>query len=420
MGTESALAKRVVVTGVGCVTPLGANYAETLASALAGRSGVGPTTHFDASDFSCRIAAEYSGELAPSVLGAKDLRRTNRCVLFALEATAEALADSDLDIEEGNRDRIGVAIGSGIGGLGTILENDAILRESGPRRVSPFTIPMGISNMSSGMVSVHHGLRGPNICHVSACASGSHAIGEGVRLIQRGEADAMVVGGAEAPILGVTVAGFASMKAVSTRNDAPQQASRPFDRARDGFVVGEGAGILVIESLERALARGARIRAEVIGYGASADATHMVAPDSEGTGAALCMQRALDEAGLPREEVGYVNAHATSTPAGDVAEVVALRRVFGDHLDRLPVSATKSMTGHLLGAAGSVEAILCIGAMESERLPPTLNLEDVDPECQLDHVAEKARGARVAVALSNSFGFGGTNASLILGLFDGS
>ena len=329
MGTESALAKRVVVTGVGCVTPLGANYAETLASALAGRSGVGPTTHFDASDFSCRIAAEYSGELAPSVLGAKDLRRTNRCVLFALEATAEALADSDLDIEDGNRERIGVAIGSGIGGLGTILENDAILRESVPRRVSPFTIPMGISNMSSGMVSVHHGLQGPNICHVSACASGSHAIGEGVRLIQRGEADAMVVGGAEAPILGVTVAGFASMKAVSTRNDAPQQASRPFDRARDGFVVGEGAGILVIESLERALARGARIRAEVIGYGASADATHMVAPDSEGTGAALCMQRALDEAGLPREEVGYVNAHATSTPAGDVAEVVRLGRAKG-------------------------------------------------------------------------------------------
>ena len=419
MGAESAREKRVVVTGVGCVTPLGANYSETLASALAGQSGVGPTTHFDASDFSCRIAAEYSGKLTPAVLSAKDLRRTNRCVLFALEATAEALADSGLEITEGNRDRIGVAIGTGIGGLGTILENDAILRDSGPRRVSPFTIPMGIANMSGGMVSVHHGLRGPNICHASACASGSHAIGEGVRLIQRGEADAMVVGGAEAPILGVTVAGFASMKALSTRNDAPQQASRPFDRDRDGFVVGEGAGILVIESLEQARARGARIRAEVLGYGASADATHMVAPDPVGDGAYRCMERALEEAGLPAREVGYVNAHATSTPAGDMAEVVALRRIFGDHLDRLPVSATKSMTGHLLGAAGSVEAILCIGAMEGGRLPPTINLDDIDPDCQLDHVAQKARDARTAVALSNSFGFGGTNASLLLGLVDG-
>ena len=419
MGAESARAKRIVITGVGCVTPLGGNYPETLASALSGRSGVGPTTHFDASDFPCRIAAEYSGELAPRVLGARDLRRTNRCVLFALEAAAEALADSGLEIGDGNRDRIGVAIGSGIGGLGTILENDAILRESGPRRVSPFTIPMGIANMSSGMVSVQYGLRGPNVCHVSACASGSHAIGEGTRMIQRGEADVMVVGGSEAPILGVTVAGFASMKAVSTRNEAPEQASRPFDRDRDGFVVGEGAGIVVIESLEHARARGASIRAEVLGYGASADAIHMVAPDPVGEGASRCMERALEDAGLPAEEVGYVNAHATSTPAGDAAEVIALRRTFGAHLDRLPVSATKSMTGHLLGAAGSVEAILCIGAMESGRLPPTINLDEIDPDCQLDHVARKARTASVSVALSNSFGFGGTNASLVLGLTRG-
>lgn len=412
----SARTRRVVVTGLGCVTPLGGDYASTLEAAWAGCSGAGVITHFDPSDFSCRIAAEYGGPLAPDILPARDLRRTNRCVLFALEATAEALADSGLGIDDGNRDRIGVAIGTGIGGLGTILENDAILREKGPRRVSPFTIPMGIANMSSGMVSLHYSIRGPNICHVSACASGAHAIGEAAKLIERGQADVMIVGGAEAPILGVTVAGFASMKALSTRNDDPELASRPFDRGRDGFVVGEGAGILVIESLEHAQARGARIRAEVMGYGATADATHAVAPDPAGEAASRCMDLALKDAGIRPEAVGYVNAHATSTPAGDPAEAEALRRTFGDHLDRLPVSATKSMTGHLLGAAGSVEAILSIGAMEGGRLPPTINLDDPDPACPLDHVANRARSVRVDVALSNSFGFGGTNASLVLGV----
>ncbi|HIF98754.1 MAG TPA: beta-ketoacyl-[acyl-carrier-protein] synthase II [Myxococcales bacterium] len=416
MAGASARTKRVVVTGLGCVTPLGGNYASTLEAAWAGRSGAGAITHFDPSEFSCRIAAEYTEPLAPDILAARDLRRTNRCVLFALEATAEALADSGLEIDDGNRNRIGVAIGSGIGGLGTILENDAILREKGPRRVSPFTIPMGIANMSSGMISVHYSIRGPNICHVSACASGAHAIGEAAKLIERGQADVMIVGGAEAPILGVTVAGFASMKALSTRNDDPERASRPFDRGRDGFVVGEGAGVLVIESLEHAQARGASIRAEVMGYGATADATHAVAPDPAGEAASRCMDLALEDAGIRPEDVGYVNAHATSTPAGDPAEVVALRRTFGDYLDRLPVSATKSMTGHLLGAAGSVEAILSIGAMEGGRLPPTINLDDPDPACALDHVANRARSVRVDVALSNSFGFGGTNASLVLGL----
>ncbi len=416
MAGASARTKRVVVTGLGCVTPLGGNYASTLEAAWAGRSGAGAITHFDPSEFSCRIAAEYTEPLAPDILAARDLRRTNRCVLFALEATAEALADSGLRIDDGNRNRIGVAIGSGIGGLGTILENDAILREKGPRRVSPFTIPMGIANMSSGMISVHYSIRGPNICHVSACASGAHAIGEATKLIERGQADVMIVGGAEAPILGVTVAGFASMKALSTRNDDPERASRPFDRGRDGFVVGEGAGVLVIESLEHAQARGASIRAEVMGYGATADATHAVAPDPAGEAASRCMDLALEDAGIRPEDVGYVNAHATSTPAGDPAEVVALRRTFGDYLDRLPVSATKSMTGHLLGAAGSVEAILSIGAMEGGRLPPTINLDDPDPACALDHVANRARSVRVDVALSNSFGFGGTNASLVLGL----
>jgi 3-oxoacyl-[acyl-carrier-protein] synthase II len=416
MAGASARTKRVVVTGLGCITPLGANYASTLEAAWAGRSGVGAISHFDSSDFPCRIAAEYRGPLAPEILAARDLRRTNRCVLFALEAAAEALADSGLVIEDSNRERIGVAIGSGIGGLGTILENDAILRDKGPRRVSPFTIPMGIANMSSGMISLHYSIRGPNVCHVSACASGAHAIGEGAKMIERGQVDAMVVGGAEAPILGVTLAGFASMKALSTRNDDPVRASRPFDRGRDGFVVGEGAGVLVIESLEHARSRGASIRAEVMGYGATADATHTVAPDPEGEGASRCMGLALEDAGIPPEAVGYLNAHATSTPAGDPAETVALRRTFGDHLDRLPVSSTKSMMGHLLGAAGSVEAILSIGAMEGGRLPPTINLEDPDPACALDHVANRARSARVDVAMSNSFGFGGTNASLVLGV----
>jgi len=416
MAGASARTKRVVVTGLGCITPLGANYASTLEAAWAGRSGVGAISHFDSSDFPCRIAAEYRGPLAPEILAARDLRRTNRCVLFALEAAAEALADSGLVIEDSNRDRIGVAIGSGIGGLGTILENDAILRAKGPRRVSPFTIPMGIANMSSGMISLHYSIRGPNVCHVSACASGAHAIGEGAKLIERGQADAMIVGGAEAPILGVTLAGFASMKALSTSNDDPVRASRPFDRGRDGFVVGEGAGVLVIESLEHARSRGASIRAEVMGYGATADATHTVAPDPEGEGASRCMGLALEDAGIPPEAVGYLNAHATSTPAGDPAETVALRRTFGAHLDRLPVSSTKSMMGHLLGAAGSVEAILSIGAMEGGRLPPTINLDDPDPACALDHVANRARSARVDVAMSNSFGFGGTNASLVLGV----
>ena len=418
MAGVSAQAKRVVVTGIGCVTPLGGNYSTTLEAAFAGRSGAGPITHFDPLGFSSRIAAEYGPVLAPKVLRARDLRRTNRCVLFALEAAAEALNSSGLEIDDSNRDRVGVAIGSGIGGLGTILENDAILREKGPRRVSPFTIPMGIANMSSGMISVHHGARGPNVCHVTACASGAHAIGEGAELIKRGQADAMIVGGAEAPILGVTVAGFASMKALSTRNEEPERASRPFDRGRDGFVVGEGAGVLVIESLEHARARGASIRAEVMGYGATADATHPVAPDPGGEAASRCMEWALADAGIPPEEVGYVNAHATSTPLGDPAEVAALRRTFGGYLDRLPVSATKSMTGHLLGAAGSVEAILSIGALESGRLPPTINLDDPDPACALDHVANRARSARPGVALSNSFGFGGTNASLVLGITD--
>jgi len=415
MGGAPTPPRGVVVTGIGCVSPLGPDFPSTWSAAVAGRSGIGPVTRLDAEGYPARIAGECTDAITPAVLPAKELRRTDRCVLLALQAAGEALEDAALDPSEDDADRIGVAIGSGIGGLDTILENERTLLAKGPRRVSPFTIPMGIANMPSGLVSLHHGLRGPNLCHVSACATGAHAIGEGAAIIERGQADVMVVGGTEAPILGVSLAGFAAMKALSTRNDDPARASRPFDRGRDGFVMGEGAAVLVLESLEHAQARGARIRARILGYGATADATHMVAPDPEGRGASRCMEAALRSAGLAPDDVGYVNAHATSTPAGDPTEVIAIRRTFGSHADALPISATKSMTGHLLGAAGALEAVLTIGALADGLLPPTINLDDPDPACDLDHVANVARKARVEVALSNSFGFGGTNATLLLG-----
>jgi 3-oxoacyl-[acyl-carrier-protein] synthase II len=309
-----------------------------------------------------------------------------------------------------------VAIGSGIGGIKTLLENHDALVKGGPRRVSPFTIPMCISNMPAGSVSIQYGLMGPNLCHVSACASGSHAIGESAALISRGLADVMIAGGTEAPIVGITVSGFAAMKALSTRNAEPERASRPFDSGRDGFVLGEGAGIMVLESLKHARARGANICAELLGFGASADGLHMVQPPKGGDGAARCMEMALADAGLSAADVGHVNAHATSTPAGDPPEVYALRRVFGKSIDRVAVSATKSMTGHLLGAAGAVEGIFTVRALQTGKLPPTINLDDPDPECALDHVAQKARDSQVEVALSNSFGFGGTNATLVFGV----
>ncbi len=418
MSPTPAPTRRVVITGIGCISPLGVGFEATWSGAVAGRSGVGLVTRFDTTGYPSRIAAQCVDEVIPSILPAKELRRTDRCVLLALQAAGEAIADAGLEVDDTNRDRIGVAIGSGIGGLQTIIDNDVILREKGPRRVSPFTIPMGIANMPSGLVSLYYGLRGPNLCHVSACATGAHAIGEGAEMIRRGQADVVVVGGTESPILGVALAGFGSMKALSNRNDEPTRASRPFDRDRDGFVMGEGAGVLVLESAEYAAARGARIRAHVLGYGATADATHMVAPDPEGRGASRCMEAALVHAGLTARDVGYVNAHATSTPAGDPTEVVAIRRTFGRHMDDLPVSATKSMTGHLLGAAGALEAILTVGALQEGLLPPTINLDDPDPECELDHVANVARKHRTLVAISNSFGFGGTNATLVLGAPD--
>ena len=402
------------MTGFGCVSPLGPDFDSTWAGACAGRSGATRVTRFDPAGYPCQIAAQCADEIVPEGIESKDLRRMDRGVTLALKASQEAIRRSSLVIDDANRDRIGVAVGSGIGGLTTLLHNQQVLHEKGPRRVSPFTIPMAISNMPSGIISVHFGLRGPNLAHVSACASGSHAIGEGAEMIRRGQAEVMIVGGVEAPIVGLALAGFSAMKALTTRNDEPQQASRPFDRGRDGFLIGEGAAVLVLESADSAKARGAPALARILGYGTTADASHMVAPDPNGDGAGRCMATALASAGLLPQDVGYLNAHATSTPAGDVSEVAAIRRIFGAHVDRLPVSATKSMTGHLLGAAGALEAILTIAALRDGVLPPTINLDDMDPDCALDHVAQTARSCPAEVALSNSFGFGGTNVSLVL------
>jgi 3-oxoacyl-[acyl-carrier-protein] synthase II len=336
-------------------------------------------------------------------------------IVLAVAAAREAREDAGLEVTDANRERIGVAIGSGIGGLGTLETGFETLADRGPSRISPFMIPMIISNMAGGYVAIRHGVRGPNLCHVSACATGAHSIGEAARIIERGDADVMLAGGTESALTKLGLAGFSAMRALSTRNDAPTEASRPFDRDRDGFVMGEGAAVLILEDLEHARARGARIRAEILGYGMSADAVHMAIPTEDAEGAQRCMRLAIQDAGITPGDVDYINAHATSTPAGDPAEVRAIRSVFGPHTDSLAVSATKSMMGHLLGAAGAVEALLCIRALETGVLPPTINLEHPDPECELDHVANKARLSAIRVALSNSFGFGGTNATLILG-----
>jgi 3-oxoacyl-[acyl-carrier-protein] synthase II len=407
--------RRVVVTGLGCLTPLGADAASTWRSAVAGRSGVRLVEGFDTSRFPVRFAAQAPREFDYGDVPIKEARRLDRVVLLALGAALEALRDAGLHPLDGvDGDRVGVAVGSGIGGIETTIEQVRVLDRQGPRRVSPFAIPMAIANMPSGYVSIRHGLRGPNLCHVSACATGSHSLGEAARAIERGSADVMVAGGAEACVNEFGLVGFAAMRALSTRNDEPERASRPFDRGRDGFVIGEGSAVLILEERQHALARGARIRAELRGYGATADAAYIATPDDDGRGAARCMRLALEDAGVAPQAVDYLNAHATSTPAGDPIEAKAIRDVFGAHVERLAVSATKSMTGHLLGAAGALEALLCVRALEEGLLPPTINLDEPDPACQLDHVAHKARPATVRYALSNSFGFGGTNAALLL------
>ncbi|MGH0028685.1 MAG: beta-ketoacyl-ACP synthase II [Myxococcota bacterium] len=407
--------RRVVVTGMGCVSPLGHGVDATWEAAVAGRSGIAPITCFDTTDFPVTFAGEVKGELDLGEIGRKDARRLDRVIALALDAARQAMIDSGLAVDDDNRERIGVAIGSGIGGLDTLQRGIRTLTASGPRRVQPFLIPMAICNMASGYVAIQHGLHGPNLCHVSACATGAHSIGEAARSIARGDADVVLAGGTEAPVTEIGVAGFAAMRALSTRNDAPEAASRPFDRDRDGFVVGEGAAVLVLEAESEAKARGATILAEVLGYAATADAAHIAQPTENHEGAQRCMRGAIADAGLAPEDVDYLNPHATSTPAGDKAETNAIRAVFGSHADSLPVSATKSMTGHLLGAAGAVEALFLVRALQTGLLPPTLNLDAVDPECELDHVIDKARQQRIQVALSNSFGFGGTNAALVLG-----
>ena len=410
--------RRVVVTGLGCVTPLGVDTVSTWEGASTGRSGIRRIDRFDASEFSVQFAGQVPGEIRIQDLSSKEARRLDRFILLALGAAQEALRDAGVEVTPESGDRIGAAIGTGIGGIQTLYEGYQTLATAGPRRVSPFIIPMSIGNMAAGYVAIRNGLRGPNLCHVSACTSGAHSIGESARLIERGDADVMLAGGSEAAATQIGLAGFGAMRALSTRNETPEAASRPFDLDRDGFVIGEGAAILVLEELEHARARGAKIRGHVLGYATTCDAAHVAIPTEDAEGAQRCMRLALADAGLSPADVDYLNAHATSTPAGDPAEARAIRAVFGPHVDRVAVSSTKSMTGHLLGAAGALEALLCIRALETGLLPPTINLERPDPECALDHVANKARQARARVALSNSFGFGGSNATLVLGRAD--
>ena len=406
-------ARRVVVTGVGAVTPVGNTAEEFWAALLQGKSGIGPITRFDAGPLPTKIAGEVKGFDSLRFIDKKDDRKFDPFLKYAIACAAMAVEDAGLNVERVDRTRFGVLVGSGIGGITTLLETHKVLLEKGPDRVSPFFIPMLIINMASGLISMRFGAKGPNSSVVTACATGNHAIGDAMRIIQRGDADVMVAGGAEAIIIPLTFAGFCQMKAMSTRNDEPTRASRPFDAARDGFVCGEGGGLLVLESLDHALARDARIYAEVVGYGMTGDAHHMTAPDPEADGAARAMSLAVPDAGIEPSTVGYINAHGTSTPYNDKSETMAIKRVFGEHARKLAVSSTKSMTGHLLGAAGGIEAIATALAIHHGVLPPTINYESPDPDCDLDHVPNQARKQDVEIALSNAFGFGGTNATLV-------
>jgi 3-oxoacyl-[acyl-carrier-protein] synthase II len=403
---------RVVITGLGAITPLGIGVEPTWAALCAGRSGVGPITRFDASGFPVRIAAELHGFNPADYIEAKEIKKMDTFIHYAVAAAAMAVENAKLPVPIQQPERMGVYVGSGIGGLSAIEHWHVVLQTKGPQRITPFFIPMTIINLASGQIAIRVGAKGPNSCAVTACATGNHCIGDAYRIIQRGEADVMIAGGSEAAITPLGVAGFAASRALSTRNDEPAKACRPFDLNRDGFVLGEGAGIVVLESLDHARRRGASIYAELVGYGATADAYHITAPSEDGEGAARCMRLALDEAGIAPSEVGYINAHATSTSA-DAVETMAIKRAFGDAARRIPISSTKSMTGHLLGAAGGVEAVFTLLAMTRGVLPPTINYEQPDPACDLDYIPNTARSARVDVALSNSFGFGGTNACLL-------
>lgn len=412
--------KRVVITGLGVITPLGQGIDAFWENILAGQCGIGPVTAYDTEGYACTIAGEVKDfDPTPAFPSPKEVRRTDRFTQFAMVAGWEAINDSGLDLDTADRDRIGAFIGSGIGGLGTMEKQHKTLLDRGPGRVSPFFIPMMILNMASGMFSLYNGLRGPNIATCSACATASHAIGEAWRTLVMGDADVMLAGGTEAAVNPIAMSGFDSMKAMSRRNDDPQHASRPFDADRDGFVMGEGSGVVVLETLEHAKTRGARIYCEIAGYGNTADAHHMTSPAPGGEGGARAMRAALASGGLNLEDISYINAHGTSTPQGDVCETQAIKTVFGDHARRLAVSSTKGATGHMLGAAGSVEMAVCCKALETNIVPPTINYDTPDPDCDLNYVPNKPSEMEVNAIANNSFGFGGHNACLMAKKFKG-
>ncbi len=413
------MTKRVVVTGLGAVTPLGLGAEESWKACVAGRSGLGPITRFDAAGTKTQIAGEVKGFDGSLYVDKKELKKMDLFIQYAVACSKMALEDAGYQVPEDRADRVGISIGAGLGGLPEIEEQHKNLLEAGARRVSPFFIPSVIVNLAPGYVSIYTGAKGPNLSIVTACATGAHSIGEAWHMIRRGDADVMIAGGVESTITPLAIGGFNAMRALSTRNAEPEKASRPFDKDRDGFVMGEGGAVLILEDLDHARKRTARIYGEVVGYGATADAYHITAPDPQGDGAARCMAMALRSAGLAPESVDYVNAHGTSTPFNDYYETLAIKRVFGDHAKKLWVSSTKSMTGHLLGAAGSVEAVFSILALRDRVAPPTINYDTPDPECDLDYVPNHAREGEVDCVLSNSFGFGGTNGSLLFRKFEG-
>jgi 3-oxoacyl-[acyl-carrier-protein] synthase II len=405
--------KRVVVTGLGTISALGHNVDDFWANILAGKCGIDRVSLFDVSEYSCQIGAEVRGWDAAQHMDPKEVRRNDRYTHFGFCAAKQAVSDAKLDMTQEDGDRVGVIIGSGIGGMLTIETQHKILLERGPRKVSPFMIPALISNMCTGLVAIELGARGPNFGVVSACATATHAIGESVRMIRDGDADVMICGGTEASITPLAYAGFCSMKAMSTNNELPHKASRPFDANRDGFVMGEGSGVLVLESLEHAQARGARIYCELAGYAATCDAYHITSPDPEGKGLSLAMRRSIQDAGLQPSDIDYINAHGTSTPYNDKFETLAIKKVFGDHAQKVIISSTKSMTGHLLGAAGGIEAIISVKALETGEVPPTINYETPDPECDLDYNPNVKRKAELRAVMSDNLGFGGQNAALV-------
>jgi 3-oxoacyl-[acyl-carrier-protein] synthase II len=409
--------KRVVITGLGIISPIGTGIEKFWSNLLEGKSGIGPITKFDPSELPTRIAGEVKDFNPEDFLDKKEARRMDLFTQYAVAAAKMAIEDSQMDLSKVDLDRMGVILGSGIGGIGTMEEQCKVMINKGPNRTSPFMVPMMIVNMAAGQISIHFGAKGPNITVVSACASGTNAVGDAFKLIQRGDADVVITGGTEASITPLSFSGFCSMKALSTRNEEPTKASRPFDKERDGFVMGEGSAILILETLEHALKRGAKIYAEVLGYGSTADAHHITAPAPEGEGAARAMRMALNDAELQPEDIDYINAHGTSTELNDKFETLAIKRVFGEAAEKVAISSTKSMTGHLLGAAGALELAVCALAIDDGKIPPTINYENPDPDCDLDYVPNAKREKEISYTLSNSLGFGGHNATVILGKY---